>query len=132
MKRILFLFSITLLIACSNNNENNAEEGMNADSLEAVTEDTPSDAEAEVQELIEAQKVEEPEEKGPPFCECVKKQEAINNKMMDAETDEEIKAIQKEMSVLVNGECKKILSANIVSKDQQAEHQRKVKACLGK
>lgn len=132
MKNILFLFSITLLIACSNNSENSTEEVNDSDSLEVTTEDTLLDAEAEVQELIEAQKNEEPEETGPPFCECVKKQEALNNKMMDAETDEEIKKIQKEMSTLVNGECKKILSANIVSKDQQAEHQRKVKACLGK
>ncbi|CAG0967085.1 hypothetical protein FLAV_01024 [Flavobacteriales bacterium] len=134
MKHIFISFSLALFVACSGNNDGSENENTNNnDSLEITTEESALETEdKEMQELIEAQKTKEPEETGPPFCECVKKQEALNNKMMEAETDEEIKAVQKEMSALVNGECKKILSANIVSKDQQAEHQRKVKACLGK
>lgn len=134
MKYTFIFLGLALFTVCSCNNHSSENENTNNnDSLEIVTEESVLDTEdKEMQELIEAQQVEEVEETGPPFCECVKKQEALNNKMMDAETDEEIKAIQKEMSALVNGECKKILSANIVSKDQQAEHQRKVKACLGK
>lgn len=127
---ILLMF-VSFLLACSGNSEpedvNNELDTLQQD----LAEDEPqTDAEAEMQQLMQAE--EEPEDTGPSFCECVKKQDALNEKMMDAETDDEIRAVQKEMNELVTGECKKILAANIVSKDQQEAHKRKVKACLGK
>lgn len=136
--RILyFMLFAPLFFACGNQGtERPTDEG---DSLSAgdsaqivVARDDNTVMEEDTAETVEesAAKTELKELKKVTFCECVKKQQAINKKIETAETDAEFDTALAEMDALENGDCKNLLAGNTDSPDKRAEHKRKVAECL--
>lgn len=147
--KFLHLFLPFLLVvfvwSCSNgNSENEIDVTMeNADSVvveeemfvDTLPEEGLTSEQELAKELIEEQRKEKDIhrkfESGLTFCDCVKKQDSLNKKLLDAEEDSEIRQLQEAMKKLMTGECKEFLATNQVTKEDKEAHQRKVKACLG-
>lgn len=140
MKRVFGLLLITAVIfAC--NNDNTGTSGQEEDTSVVMqsaplSDSTPVPDEVAIQQELAEEHMKENAtnitySSGLTFCDCVKKQKALNDKLMEAEEDSEIKKLQEEMKALMNGECKEFLATNQTTKEDQEAHQRKVKKCLG-
>lgn len=65
------------------------------------------------------------------FCDCIKKQKALDDQLMETEDDAEMDKIMTEMDELSAGECKNIMADNSVSPEARDERKAKIQACLG-
>lgn len=109
------------------NEAEKAESDLNVDtSFVEAQEEELTDKELEVEteeaELKELSKV--------TFCDCVKKQKALDDRLMETEDDAEIDKIMAEMDELSAGECKNLLANNASSPEEREERKAKVEACL--
>jgi hypothetical protein len=142
----LSLFFALFIVSCGNSkNENDT---VNADSTQVsssdslIIEETISDTlsestEKEVNtgsegiatedEIITEKKV--VEQTGMSFCDCVKKQKEIQQKIDNSEDDEELMQLMQEMNNLRNGDCKVLFIQDQTSVDQIEERKRRIAAC---
>jgi hypothetical protein len=66
------------------------------------------------------------------FCECVKKQHEIDEKMEAAEADAEIDAVMAEMDDLAKGPCKALLGETQTTPEQRTMRKQRIAECLAK
>lgn len=134
--KYLSVLLIAFLVSCGGNSD---EKKSDSKDEKDTTENETKDSNAiEIEEAIEnpdETSIEEFEkaEGGMSFCDCVKKVQELDDKMMaDETTEEEMEAIMAEKEKLVDGECKVIKMGGQDSPEDRAERQRKAKACLTK
>lgn len=70
------------------------------------------------------------EEGGLSFCDCVKKQKALNDLIMETEDDAEMEKAMKELEDMKTGDCRVLFSAKQNTMEEKQAHQQKVKRCL--
>ncbi|MCG8575139.1 MAG: hypothetical protein MI810_09670 [Flavobacteriales bacterium] len=63
------------------------------------------------------------------FCDCVVKNDSVNNAILEAEEDEEIDRIIARMDV-IDQHCKEMLTTPNTTPDERAAHEKKVNKCL--
>ena len=152
MIQILKLISLSLFIlfitSCANEAPSKVEVIENtieqATKAEMNTEETSEDsADIEVvqevdqeentslQEAIKAQHTKpKTEERKLSFCDCVKKNKALTDKMMSDDTsDEEFDAAMEALEEMKTGDCK-IMFPEQGNIEEKEAHERKVKKCL--
>lgn len=101
------------------------------DSTEVKVYQEEVDENQSLEEALKSSKTEPQEEGGMSFCDCVKKNKELEQRLMEEEDDTEIDKIMSEMEAMKTGPCK-IMFPNQTSKADLEEHQRKVRRCLGK
>ena len=65
------------------------------------------------------------------FCDCIKKQKELDDKLMETEDDAEMDNILAEMDKLTEGECKNLMADKSSSPEAREERKAKIAACLG-
>ena len=65
------------------------------------------------------------------FCDCIKKQKALDDRLMETEDDAEINKIMADMDELSAGPCKNLLADKSTSPDAREERKAKIAKCLG-
>ncbi len=157
MKNLIFIFIITAIFSCNtstdkNSNENNKE----TKDTTAVKEVVLDNADAEVtaadtsstgvyqeevdensgnslQDALKSEnKSDAVEEGGMSFCDCVKKQKALEKIMVETEDDAEFDKAMADLSAMKTGECKILFADKQNTIEDKQAHERKVKRCLGK
>ena len=151
MKKLLSLLSIFTLvlfvISCQNEQTTN-KEPIDNEVIKVVTDDenaeiTAADTSstgvfqeevleepANLKEALKANAVSAIEEEGMSFCDCVKKNKKLTDKMMsDDATDAEFDEAMAELEKMKTGECKIMFPDQNNIEEKQA-HQRKVNKCL--
>ena len=149
MKKLLSLLSIftfvLFLTSCSGEDpkeeivieENfvddaNAEETAADTSSTGVYQEEVVEEEASLQNAMKADAEPVVEEEGMSFCDCVKKNKTLSDKMMsDDATDAEFDTAMEELEAMKTGECK-IMFPDQSNIDEVHAHKRKVKRCLSK
>jgi hypothetical protein len=144
---LLSIFTLSFLItSCGTEapiKEEVIENGIEAIVIDdANTEDTAADTsatgvhqevveeEVTLQEAMRTNAAPEIEESKLSFCDCVKKNKALTDKMMsDDATDEEFDAAMEELGAMKTGDCKIMFPAQNNIEEKQA-HALKVKRCL--
>lgn len=154
MKNLLFI-SLFFLVACSTDNSTETsseanesvveqeniqtvqEESIveNTDSVaveneEPKAEDYTETAKKVGENVVEGTKVKEVKMETVTFCDCVKKQNDIDQRMEDAEEDAEINALMEEMDKLSEGPCKDMLSETQTTPEQREERKLRIAKCL--
>ena len=65
------------------------------------------------------------------FCDCIKKQKVLDDKLMETEDDAEMDKIMAEMDALSEGECKNLMADKSTSPEDRENRKAKIQACLG-
>ncbi len=111
-------------------NDVDAEETAADTSSTGVYQEEVEEEEVSLQEAMKAEATPEVEEGGMSFCDCVKKNKELTDKMMsDDATDEEFDNAMAELEAMKTGDCK-IMFPDQSNIDEVAAHKRKVKKCL--
>lgn len=132
----MYLLPMMILMACGNTETTNTD-SIPLDTLKAaeIDKDTVEKMEVVVEEEVKAvenQSIEEAEKGGGlSFCDCVKKQKEIDDKMVLAEADDEVEVLLNESEKLRNGICKVLKAGNQMTAAEKKAREAKVKACLG-
>ena len=64
------------------------------------------------------------------FCDCVKKNKALNDLMMETEDDAVLDQVMTDLESLRIGDCKILFEGNQNTIEEKQAHEQKVKACL--
>lgn len=64
------------------------------------------------------------------FCECVKKLKALEDKMLETESDDEFAALELEMDLVLKENCRVLAEDDQADPEARAERQARIKACL--
>lgn len=152
MKRYILPFSILALffiVACGEDepindetNEEVVEEFIDNPNAEETAADTSSTGvyqeevdESEgnsLQDALQNNAEPEIEEGGMSFCDCVKRNQELQDIMMaDNTSDADFDKAMEEMEAMKTGDCK-IMFPDQTNIEEVAAHKRKVKRCLGK
>jgi len=146
LNNYLFLFIVLIFLSCTSEtpNEEVLEEATQKEVIinehsEITAADTSStgvyqeeagEGPTSLKEAMKANAAEVVEEGGLSFCDCVKKQKALNDLIMETEDDAEMDKAMKELEEMKVGECKILFSAKQNTIDEKQAHQQKVKRCL--
>lgn len=148
MKSFLYIVLISLLFfSCGGNSnsneetnqdtvttsvENNINEQVTAadTSTSGVYQEETTDEETSLEDALRNNTEEVVEEGGLSFCECVKKQKALEKTMLETEDDDEFDKAMAEMEAMKTGECKILFAGSQNTLEEKKAHERKVKACL--
>ncbi len=147
---ILVLFCMVGCSDLSENSEVRTEEEIDRDikiklnQAEAVEQekamaDSAKVEEAELpEEVLTDDELEEKTEKAElkvlskvTFCDCIKKQKALDDRLMETEDDAEMDKIMAEMDELTEGECKNLMADNSTSPEDRKNRKVKIQGCLG-
>jgi len=108
----------------------NAEETAADTSATGVYQEEVIEEETSLKDAIKATTVPEIEEGAMSFCDCVKKNKSLTDKMMsDDATDAEFDEAMAELEKMKTGACKIMFPDQNNIEEKQA-HERKVKNCL--
>jgi hypothetical protein len=108
----------------------NSEETAADTSSTGVYQEEVIEEEVSLQDAMKADAAPEVEEGGMSFCDCVKKNKELTDKMMsDDATDAEFDSAMAELDAMKTGECK-IMFPDQSNIDEVNAHKRKVKKCL--
>ncbi len=137
IESIFLILTVVIISSCQGNGDDNQKDDSLNITNKADTASFADNNENEKQDSIESNEESTPKKelkelKQVTFCDCVKKQEAINKQLEEAETDDQINAALALMDEIENGECKNLLAGNTDSPSKRAEHKRKVAECLNK
>ena len=89
-----------------------------------------TEVEVSLKEAMKAHTAPKVEEGAMSFCDCVKKNKALTDKMMsDEASDEEFDSAMKELEAMKTGDCKIMFPPQNNIEEKQA-HALKVKKCL--
>ncbi len=150
MKKLLSFLSILALIlsvsSCGNedpkeeiikevieevaSDDVNSEETAADKSSTGVYQEEVVEEETSIQDAMKADAATEIEEEGMSFCDCVKKNKELTDKMMsDDATDAEFDSAMEELNNMKTGDCK-IMFPDQSNIDEVNAHKLKVKKCL--
>jgi hypothetical protein len=108
----------------------NTEETAADTSSTGVYQEEVVEEEVSLQDAMKANAAPEVEEGGMSFCDCVKKNKKLTDKMMsDDATDAEFDDAMAELEKMKSGECK-IMFPDQSNIDEKQAHQSKVNRCL--
>ena len=108
----------------------NAEETAADTSSTGVYQEEVVEEENSLQDAMKADATPEIAEGGMSFCDCVKKNKELTDKMMsDDATDVEFDSAMEELEAMKTGECK-IMFPDQSNIDEVTAHKLKVKKCL--
>ncbi|MBW6481994.1 MAG: hypothetical protein K0B10_02930 [Vicingaceae bacterium] len=146
LKNFLLLFVVLIFVSCTSETqheeiieEQNEPEVLINEHSEITAADTSStgvyqeeieEGPTSLKDAMKANAAEVVEEGGLSFCDCVKKQKALNDLIMETEDDAEMDKAMKELEEMKTGECKVLFTAKQNTMDEKQAHQQKVKRCL--
>jgi hypothetical protein len=147
MRKFLPLLAITILLfACSEPPADatlRIEEEIDRDIKEAINdaeeaELNEQEVDSIVEEVLSDEALEVVTEKAElkvlskvTFCDCIKKQKTLDDRLMETEDDVEMDKIMAEMDELIEGECKNLMADNSTSPEDREERKLKIQGCLG-
>lgn len=137
MRNLLLIMTATVLFSCGGGESTTTEENkQDTAKVEETTVDTSNTIveETTVTEVAaEGKSIEEVEKSGGlSFCDCVKKQKEIDDKMIITDDDAGIEALLAESEKLRNGECAVLKAGPQMTAAEKKAREAKVNACLNK
>lgn len=150
MKKLLAVLSIFILIlfitSCGNEEQTeeiteeateevaiddvNSEETAADKSSTGVYQEEVVEGDLSLQDVIKADAATEVEEGAMSFCDCVKKNKELTDKMMsDDATDADFDSAMEELEIMKTGECK-VMFPDQSNIDEVTAHKLKVNRCL--
>lgn len=119
----------------SNNNDSvdstAIDTSLGVDTLETITPDSAViDSAGYIdEENAISNKIEEEYGEQWDFCNCVVKNDSVNNAILETDDDAQIDIILARMDV-IDQHCKEMLTTPNTTPEERAKHERKVKKCL--
>jgi len=94
-------------------------------------EEVEETGEATLQDALKSNSKEEVIEEGAlSFCDCVKKNQKLNDLMMETEDDAVLDQVMEDLQALRKGDCKILFEGKQNTIEEKQAHERKVKRCL--
>ena len=95
-----------------------------------VYQEEVKEGESSLKDALKANAKEEIIEGGLSFCDCVKKQKALNDLIMETEDDAEMEKAMNELEDMKTNDCRILFSTKQNTIEEKQAHQQKVKRCL--
>ena len=129
----LLFFSCSEETSDENKENTSTEEVVDSTDVDSLSMDEEVDTSEQADYVSEEDEMEalNEEHQQLSFCDCVKKQEALEKSLDEEEDDEKLMELLDEMERLVNEECKIITTSPNTTPDERAAHKRKVRKCKG-
>lgn len=129
----MLMFSCGEDAADDNKEKNSTEETADSTKVDSLSMQEEVDTSNQAEYVSEEDEMEalNEEHQQLSFCDCVKKQEALDKSLEEEEDDDKLMELLDEMERLVNEECKILTTSPNTTPDERAAHKRKVRKCLG-